>query len=128
MCALVHREQAVSHDSEYLKERIKTGVGQQYNEAEPQCLEKYVRKRDGFDCYTGCQKQVSHQRWIWGTHCMQARKHKQASILGFETQDRRHHKSATSLRDTCGHTKRININVIQIKETKKPYGIALGSR
>ena len=52
----------------------------------------------------------------------------EASILGFETQDRRHHKSATSLRDTCGHTKRININVIQIKETKKPYGIALGSR
>ena len=40
------------------------------------------------------KRQVSHQRWIWGIHCAQARKHTSKGIHpGFETQGRRHQKS-----------------------------------
>ena len=37
---------------------------------------------------------VSHQRWIWGFHCVQVTKHASDGIHpGFETQGRRHHNS-----------------------------------
>ena len=40
------------------------------------------------------KRQVSHQRWIWGICCVQARKHASQGIHpGFEIQGRHHQKS-----------------------------------
>ena len=49
-------------------------------------------------CWLPRGQQVSHQRWIWGIHCMLATKHISKRIHpGFETQGRCHQKSKTGL-------------------------------
>ena len=51
-------------------------------------------KKAQLPCWPLYSQQVSHQRWIWGIHCVQARKHTSEGIHpGFETQGRCHQKS-----------------------------------
>ena len=53
------------------------------------------REHDGLPRWLSRGQQVSHQRWIWGIHCAQARKH--TIHPGFETQGKHHQKSKTGV-------------------------------
>ena len=55
---------------------------------------KYVNQKAWLPCWPSRGQEVLYQRWIWGIHCMQAKKHTSEE---FENQGRHHQKSKTEL-------------------------------
>ena len=62
------------------------------------CMYKYVDQKR-LSCHVSCQEASRcHLKWIWGIHCVQARKYASQGIQpSFETQGRYHQKSKTGL-------------------------------